>query len=286
MLGGGHGFLQGLHGYPADQILEARVVLADGRWVTASPKSNSDLFWALRGAGHNFGIITSLKYKVYDAAPGWSVVMMTFSQDKLEEIFDLANDFIDPDDNPAELSVWYDFARRPDLDSSSVSLYFTFSQTAGLIDSKATIGIRFIYQGELSDLEPFVSPFRSIGPLVEDVHGNVPYPDVFDITSLAEDSESRVCDKGIYRNTSPVYTLRHNATSMRRVHSIFDDLTTRYPDVASFSAFVSERYPTQGVMSVPSDSTAAPHRKYQLLMLVSPASKQTPPQPMSTNTSF
>ena len=59
-LGGGHGTLQGHYGLLADQIVAARIVLGNGKAVTASKKKNSDLFWALRGAGHNFGIVTEV----------------------------------------------------------------------------------------------------------------------------------------------------------------------------------------------------------------------------------
>ena len=54
-LGGGLGWLSGMHGASCDNLLSARVVTADGRVITVDSKHNSDLFWALRGAGGNFG---------------------------------------------------------------------------------------------------------------------------------------------------------------------------------------------------------------------------------------
>jgi len=120
MLGGGHGYLQGLFGLLADQILEARVVLADGSSVVTSPSSNQDLFWALRGAGHNFGIVTGFRYKVYDSIPEWSEVNLVFTHDKLESVFDLANDYVSEQSHPAELIIWYTLMRRPDIDRANV----------------------------------------------------------------------------------------------------------------------------------------------------------------------
>jgi FAD/FMN-containing dehydrogenase len=65
LLGGGLGFLISSYGPGVDQILSARVVLASGDVVTCSEKENQDLFWGIRGAGHNFGIVSSLIVKAY-----------------------------------------------------------------------------------------------------------------------------------------------------------------------------------------------------------------------------
>jgi FAD/FMN-containing dehydrogenase len=69
ILGGGLGWLSGLHGASCDNLLSARVVDADARVLTADPRHNPDLFWALRGAGANFGVTTSFECRLRRIGP-------------------------------------------------------------------------------------------------------------------------------------------------------------------------------------------------------------------------
>ena len=64
-IGGGEGFLMSKYGAGCDNLLSAQVVTVDGRQIEASQNSNPDLFWAIRGGGGNFGVVTSLKYRLY-----------------------------------------------------------------------------------------------------------------------------------------------------------------------------------------------------------------------------
>lgn len=64
-LGGGHGYLSRKHGLTIDNLIEVDVVLADGSFVTANENQHADLFWAVRGGGGNFGIITSFVYQAH-----------------------------------------------------------------------------------------------------------------------------------------------------------------------------------------------------------------------------
>lgn len=73
-MGGGTGALTGQYGTVADNLVSARIVLADGRVFVASEKESSDLFWAIRGCGPNFGIVTEFTYKLHKQGPVFQYV--------------------------------------------------------------------------------------------------------------------------------------------------------------------------------------------------------------------
>lgn len=105
-IGGGHGRLQGLYGLMIDAVLSHRIVLANGSIVTASRTQNADLFYALRGAGQNFGVITETIFKTYDdPAPHglYYNVDMLFFDNQLESVLTVINDIIP--NQPGELAL-------------------------------------------------------------------------------------------------------------------------------------------------------------------------------------
>jgi FAD/FMN-containing dehydrogenase len=122
LLGGGHSFLQGQYGYAVDGLISARVVLASGDVVTASRSQNADLFWALQGAGHQFGVLASLEVKVYDVRSNWTIYSLVFLHDKLEQLYRLVNEFEEPSSKrPAKLAMTGAILRVPAVDPNNVS---------------------------------------------------------------------------------------------------------------------------------------------------------------------
>ncbi|MFG3163809.1 FAD-binding oxidoreductase [Streptomyces sp. NPDC048232] len=92
-LGGGHGYLTRKYGLTVDNLLAADVVLADGSFVTASETEHPDLFWALRGGGGNFGIVTSFTYRLHpvDTVGGGITV---WPVDRTREVLAWYRDFL------------------------------------------------------------------------------------------------------------------------------------------------------------------------------------------------
>jgi len=121
LLGGGHSAVQGVYGFAGDNLVSARLVLANGTVVKVSAIDNPDLFWAIRGAGHNFGIVTSLDVKIHDASENWTMVVFSYTQDKLEAFFDTWNRLESEHENPGILVLNGLLARNPDLDPRHVS---------------------------------------------------------------------------------------------------------------------------------------------------------------------
>lgn len=103
-LGGGIGRSHGIHGMIIDALVSARVVTADGQIVEASETTNPDLFWGLRGAGQNFGIVTSATYKLHPLRNNgvWTTADILLTPEKNVSYFE-AVEKMHP--IPAELTV-------------------------------------------------------------------------------------------------------------------------------------------------------------------------------------
>ena len=160
-LGGGHGYLSRKYGLTVDNLIEADVVLADGSFVTANEYNNSDLFWALRGGGGNFGIVTSFKYRLH---PVDTVV---------------AGPMFWPVDQTEKMMKWYrDWL--PNLPKDAYAFFLT-AEVPGdpfppEIHGEKVCGLMWCVTGSPDDAEPFLQQARDVAkPLFEHVDP-VPYP--------------------------------------------------------------------------------------------------------------
>lgn len=127
-LGGGHGRLQGLFGLMIDAVRSHRVILGDGRIVTASANSYPDLLYALRGAGQNFGVVTETTFKSFDdPAPNglYYSADMTFSGEQLEAVLTVVNNIIP--NQPGELALILTISQADPSVSNLIFLFTTIS---------------------------------------------------------------------------------------------------------------------------------------------------------------
>ncbi|KAL4947306.1 hypothetical protein BDW69DRAFT_119753 [Aspergillus filifer] len=90
-LGGGYGWLSGQYGLTIDNLLSATLVTGSGEIITASETENEDLFWALRGAGYNFGIVTSFTFRAHEQTHPVYAGILSFTPEKLESVIEILN---------------------------------------------------------------------------------------------------------------------------------------------------------------------------------------------------
>ena len=120
-LGGGFGRYEGYFGLVLDNIIEMDVVLADGSMITVSDASHPDLYWGMRGAGHNFGIVTRFNYKVYNIPyPEWYIANLVFTNDKLEAVFELTNIYVANGTQPKEAVIYGLYVLNPEISATEV----------------------------------------------------------------------------------------------------------------------------------------------------------------------
>jgi FAD/FMN-containing dehydrogenase len=93
-LGGGIGWLTSRAGLSADNLLSAQVVTADQRVLTASPREHPDLFWAIRGGGGNFGVVTAFEFKLHPAGPLVNLGLFFWGVDHGETALRFARDYV------------------------------------------------------------------------------------------------------------------------------------------------------------------------------------------------
>lgn len=120
-LGGGLGRYQGFYGLIQDNIVDADLVLANGQTITVSDTSHSDLFWGLRGAGHNYGIVTRFTLKIYDSPVNdWYFAQFVFTQDKLEAMVQQVNKMMNNGTQRKELMNYFIYAWNPAISTTDV----------------------------------------------------------------------------------------------------------------------------------------------------------------------
>lgn len=152
-LGGGVGWLVRKYGMSVDNMLSAQVVTADGILLTASAAENNDLFWALRGGGGNFGVVTSLEFQAH---PVHTIVggFLFYPRQAAFDVIRNFRDFIET--APEEVTAYAVLLRLP--------------------DATPAVGIALCYCGELATADGVLKPLRSFGNPMMDAIQPIPFP--------------------------------------------------------------------------------------------------------------
>jgi hypothetical protein len=161
-LGGGLGYLTRHCGLTIDNLLEANMVLADGRVVKASASENEDLFWAIRGGGGNFGVVTSF---LFHAHPISTVVAgpIIYELDDAKEIMQWYREYIK--DAPDEINGWFAFLTVPPGPPFPEHLHM-----------KKMCAILWCYSGPVEEADKILGPIRAVKTPVLDLVGPLPVP--------------------------------------------------------------------------------------------------------------
>jgi FAD/FMN-containing dehydrogenase len=154
-LGGGLGWLSRKHGFAADSLLRAEVVTEDGGIVRASADEHPDLFWALRGGGGNFGVVTALEFRLHPVARVYAGTAY-FAIDRAPETLARYREWIA--DVPDELSTAVLLTRLPST-----------ADVPEPVRGKRVLAIRAMHAGAAPDAERLLAPLRAVaGPALVD----------------------------------------------------------------------------------------------------------------------
>ena len=152
-LGGGIGWLMRKYGLASDNLVSVDIVIADGQFLTASESENADLFWAVRGGGGNFGVVTSFEYRLHELEPitaGTVLYPFTMAKDVLR---------------------FY----REFTSSAPDSVTTMAGVVNGPVAGEKAVWIGVCHSGPATEGERLVRPIKEFGPPVVDMIGPIPY---------------------------------------------------------------------------------------------------------------
>ena len=164
-LGGGLGYLARRFGWTVDNLEEVEIVTADGEVRCASREENADLFWALRGGGGNFGVVTRFTFRLHEVGPSVYGGLIAWPFDRADEILHAYRTITS--EAPRELAVWLVLLHAPPAP-------FVPQEWHG----KKVCAMAVCYSGNLADTDAVLAPFRSLRDPVVDLLQEQPYTQV------------------------------------------------------------------------------------------------------------
>jgi FAD/FMN-containing dehydrogenase len=162
-LGGGVGYLVRKHGLTVDSLLSARVVTADGRVVEVDADNHPDLFWALRGGGGNFGVVTSFRYRLHaDDGGSGGILVLPATPETLVSFVEAA------DEAPDELSTIANVMPAPPMPFIGEEHY-----------GRLVVLAMLYHAGPREDAQRVLAPFRSIAEPLADLLRPLSYDEMY-----------------------------------------------------------------------------------------------------------
>jgi FAD/FMN-containing dehydrogenase len=162
-LSGGIGHLRRKHGLSCDNLVSVQVVTADGSLVSASESQNQDLFWALRGGGGNFGVVTSFEYRLHPVGPEVFVCFVFYRAADAKEVLRSCERYLSDDD----VSPLAFFGRVPEADEFPPESH-----------GQPFVTVLTLHPGEPAEGERILQPLREVADPIADLSGVMPYTDV------------------------------------------------------------------------------------------------------------
>jgi FAD/FMN-containing dehydrogenase len=161
-LSGGMGWLRRLHGLSCDNLVSAQVVTADGRVLRAAADEHEDLFWALRGGGGNFGVVTSFEYRLHPVGPEVFLGFVLYPAGRTREVVRACERFLEQaPDAVAPLAV---LGHVPEAEDFPVGAH-----------GDPFVALVAVHPGGAAEGEEVLRPLRELGDPIADLSGAMPY---------------------------------------------------------------------------------------------------------------
>lgn len=161
-LGGGFGWLSRKYGLTVDNLESAEVVTAEGEVVRASESEHQDLFWALRGGGGNFGVVTRFEFRLHPVGPDVLSGLIVYPISEAKSVLRQYRQFMA--NAPEELNVWTVLRKAPPLPFLPETFH-----------GQEMIALALIYAGDPKQGEPLIEPLRMFGTPIGEHVGVQPY---------------------------------------------------------------------------------------------------------------
>lgn len=161
-LGGGFGWLTRKYGMSVDNLLSADVITAEGKRVRASAQENPDLFWAIRGGGGNFGVVTLFEFQLHPVGPEVLSGLIVFPFTQAKALLAKYRKFVDQ--IPEDLNVWVVLRQAPPLPFLPAAVH-----------GREVVVFPFFYAGDVEAGRRAIEPLRSFGQPHGEHIGPQPY---------------------------------------------------------------------------------------------------------------